>query len=173
MYEVIQVEWEPNYQDEIKEIYRMFKDQERRIFDLTNYEDGTSVMDLIERTVKEDTVFLVKENNTPCATFVLTSPRMFGNVIARVNIHTAIRKPYWGKKAREICRFFLDYLLSNYPIHKIMAEVPQCGYGVIKLLKDLNFKHEGTLKESCVYKDKNGKPKYYDDLIYSLTRRDI
>ena len=83
MYEVIQVEWEPNYQDEIKEIYRMFKDQERRIFDLTNYEDGISVMDLIEKMDREDTVFLVKENDTPCATFVLTSPRRFNNVITR------------------------------------------------------------------------------------------
>lgn len=173
MYEVIQVKWEPNYQDEIKEIYRMFKDQERRIFDLTNYIDDITVMDLIEGTIKDDTVFIIKDNGTPCATFILTRPRMYKDIVTRTNIHCAIRRPYWGKKSREIAKFFLEFLRENYLIKKIVAEVPQCGYGVIKLLKDVGFKHEGTMKDSSLYPDKNGNPKFYDDLIYSLTREDI
>lgn len=173
MYEVIQVKWEPNYQDEIKEIYRMFKDQERKIFPLTCIDEGLSVMDRVENVINEDYVFLVKDDNTPCAVFVLDNPSTYGNIITKINIHTAIRRPFWGTKAREICRYFIRFLEETFLIKKLIAQVPQCGYGVIKLLKDLGFKHEGTLKEATLYKDKNGNPKFYDELIYSLTRGDI
>lgn len=173
MYEVIQVKWEPNYQEDIKEIYRMFKDQERKIFPLTAYNDNVNVMDLVQDVCENDFVFLIKEDNNACGVFVLDNPRIFHNIIARVNIHCAIRRTYWGAKAREICKLFRQYLYENYTIKKIVAEVPQCGYGVIKLLKDMGLKHEGTLKEATLYKDKNGKPKFYDALIYSLTREDI
>jgi RimJ/RimL family protein N-acetyltransferase len=37
----------------------------------------------------------------------------------------------------------------------------------------MGFKHEGTMKDATIYNDKNGKPKFYDALIYSLTREDI
>ena len=173
MYEVIQVKWEPNYQDDIKEIYRMFKDQERKIFPLTSFDDGASVMDVIEYVITEDSVFLVKENGIPCAAFILDNPYTYKEIITKINVHTAIRRHYWGKKAREVCKYFLQFLHENLLIKKLVAQVPQCGYGVIKLLKDLGFKHEGTLKEATLYEDKNGKPKFYDELIYSLTREDI
>lgn len=173
MYEVIQVKWEPNFQEDIKEIYRMFKDQERKIFPLTTYFNGGNVMDLVQVMCEEDFVFLIKEDGVPCAVFVLESPQIFHKMIARVNIHCAIRRHFWGAKAREICRLFRQYLHENFLIKKIIAEVPQCGYGVIKLLKDMGFKHEGTMKEATLYNDKNGNPKFYDALIYSLTREDI
>lgn len=173
MYEVIRVKWEPNYQDDIKEIYRMFKDQERKIFPLTTFDEGTSVMDMVELMCREDFVFLIKEDNNPCAVFILENPQIFHKIITKVFIHCAIRRAYWGAKGREICRVFRQYLHENYTIKKIVAEVPQCGYGVIKLLKDMGFKHEGTMKEATLYKDKNGNPKFYDELIYSLTREDI
>ena len=173
MYEVIQVKWEPNFQNEIKEIYRMFKDQERKIFPLTTYDEGTTIMDMVELMCKEDFVFLVKDNNTPCAVFILERPEVYKVIITRVNIHCAVRRPYWGAKSREICKVFLNFLDSHYLIKKLIAEVPQCGYGVIKLLKDLGFKHEGTMKEASLYQDKNGQPKFHDALIYSLTREDI
>ena len=173
MYEVIKVKWTPEQQDDIKEIYRMFKDQERKIFDLTTYFDNTSVMDLVQLMCEEDFVFLIKEEGTPCAVVVLDNPTVFGKLIARVNIHTAIRRPFWGAKAREICKTFIEFLHEHYLIKKLIAEVPQCGYGVIKLLKDMGFKHEGTMKEATLYLDKTGKPKFYDALIYSLTREDI
>lgn len=173
MYEVIRVKWTPEHEENIQEIYRMLKDQERKIFDLCSYFNGTSIMDILEEICKEDFIFLVKENNIPCATFILEDPYVFGKLIARVNIHVAIRRPFWGSKSREICRVFKQYLEDNYLIKKFIAEVPQCGYGVIKLLKDMEFKHEGTLKEARIYRDKNNKPKFYDALIYSLTREDI
>ena len=130
-------------------------------------------MDMVELMCKEDYVFLIREDGTPCAVFILEKPQVFHNIITKVFIHCAIRRPFWGIKAREICRTFRGYLFENYTIKKIVAEVPQCGYGVIKLLKDMGFKHEGTLKEATLYRDKSGKPKFYDELIYSLTREDI
>lgn len=173
MYEVIQVKWEPQYQEDIKEIYRMFKDQERKIFDLTTYFDNTSIMDLVQDMCQNDFVFLVRSDSQPCAVFVLDGLQVYKNIIARVNIHCAVRRPFWGQKAREICRYFREYLHENFLIKKIVAEVPQCGYGVIKLLKDMGFKHEGTMKEASIYNDKNNVPKFYDVLIYSLNREDI
>ena len=173
MYEVIRVRWQPEYQEDIQEIYRMFKDQERKIFPLTTYFNGGSVMDLVEEMCENDFVFLIKDDEVPCGVFVLESPQAFNNIITRVDVHCAIRRPFWGAKAREICRMFVDYLHDNYPIKKLIAEVPQCGYGVIKLLKDMGFKHEGTMKDATIYNDKNGNPKFYDALIYSLTREDI
>ena len=173
MYEVIRVRWSPEYQEDITEIYRMFKDQERRIFDLTTYFNGGDVMDLVELMCEEDFVFLIKKDNIPCAVFVLDNLRVFNNIITRVNIHCAIRRRYWGAEARSICQMFRQYLNDNFIIKKIVAEVPQCGYGVIKLLKDMGFKHEGTMKDATLYNDRNGNPKFYDALIYSLTREDI
>lgn len=173
MYEVIHIKWEPEFQDDIKEIYRMFKDQERKIFDLTTYFNNTSVMDMVEDMIKDDFVFLVKADDIPAAVFVVEGLQVFHKLIVRANIHCAVRKKFWGSKAREICRLFRDYLHDNFLIKKLIAEVPQCGYGVIKLIKDMGFKHEGTMKEASIYRDKNGNPKFYDTLIYSLNREDI
>ena len=62
MYEVSRVRWTPEFQDDIQEIYRMFKDQERKIFDLTTYFNGRSIMDLVEVMCEEDFVFIIKEH---------------------------------------------------------------------------------------------------------------
>ena len=174
-YQVYQITWEPRYEKEIQEIYRMCKDQETKIFDLTFYEQYQNVMDYVEIAIKSGGMFVVKNNEDDiCAFFTFDSNSdTFGEIITKANIHTAIRRKYWGKTSRDICKEFLDYLAKNYYIKKIIAEVPQCGYGVIKLLKDLGFIHEGTLKQCLLYKDKNGKPKWYDQLIYSLTRKDL
>lgn len=175
-YQVYQITWKPRYEKEIQEIYRMYKDQEAKIFDLTFYEQWKDVMEYVEYAVKSGGMFIVKdiEQDDICGFYTFDSnPDTFGDIITKANVHTAIRKKYWGKQSREICKEFLDYLARNYYIKKIIAQVPQCGYGVIKLLKDLDFKHEGTLKQCLLYRDKNGKPKWYDQLIYSLTREDL
>ena len=103
----------------------------------------------------------------------LENPRMFKDIIIRTDVHTAVRKKYWGKQSREIMNLFKSYLLTNYKIKKLIASVPQCGYGVIKLLKDIGFKHEGTIKQALLFKDKNDIPKFYDELIYSFTNEDL
>lgn len=174
-YIVQKVEWIPKHFDDIEAIYNMLKTQERKIFDLSYYSTGCSIMDYVEKCIKEDIVFIVKDVDTfeICAFFILEEPRVFEDIITRVDVHTAIRKKYWGQQSREIVKAFKDYILSIYNIKKFVATVPQCGYGVIKLLKDIGFKHEGTLKNSVVFTDKNNKPKFYDELIYSLNNEDI
>lgn len=174
-YMVYQITWEPRYEKEIQEIYRMYKDQQNKIFDLTFYDQYQDVMEYVEDAVKSGGMFVVKNNEDDiCAFFTFDSnPDTFGEVITKANIHMAIRRKFWGKTSRDICKEFIEYLNRSYYIKKIIAEVPQCGYGVIKLLKDLNFTHEGTLKQCLLYKDRNNKPKWYDQLIYSLTREDL
>lgn len=170
---IVPIVWSPVYQKEIEEIYRMLKDQEHKIFDLTWYDMGGDILNYVEGRIKEDAVFVVKNKDDICAFFMLENPRTFKNVITRVEVHTSVRKKYWGKSSREIMNTFRNYLFTNYNIKKVIAQVPQCGYGVIKLLKDIGFKHEGTLKQALLFLDKNNKPKYYDELIYSLTNEEI
>lgn len=172
-YRVVHIDWTPEYDNEITEIYRMLKDQERRIFDLAWYAMGGDVMDYLEGMVREGATFVVKNSDDVCAFFLLEDTRVYEDIIVKTNVHTAVRKKYWGRESREIMRLFKAYLLENYNIKKIVAEVPQCGYGVIKLLKDIGFKHEGTLKQSLIFKDKQGNPKFYDELIYSFTNEEI
>lgn len=172
-YQVVHLDWTPEYNKEITEIYRMLKDQERRIFDLAWYSMGGDVMDYLEGMIREGNTFAIVNGDDVCAFFLLDDTRTYKNIIIKTKVHTAVRKKYWGRESREIMRMFKAYLLDNYNIKKIVAEVPQCGYGVIKLLKDIGFKHEGTLKQSLIFKDKKGLPKFYDELIYSFTNEDI
>lgn len=172
-YNILQIEWSPIYQKEIEEIYRMLKDQEHKIFDLSWYDMGGDLLNYVEARIREDAVFVVTHGEDICAFFILENPRTFNDIITRVDVHTAVRKKYWGKTSREIMNTFKEYVFNKYKIKKVIAQVPQCGYGVIKLLKDIGFKHEGTLKQALLFLDKNKQPKFYDELIYSLTNEDL
>lgn len=172
-YNILQVEWTPVYNKEITEIYRMLKDQEKKIFDLSWYDMGGDILNYLEGMIKKSAVFVVSKDDDICAFFILENPRMFKDIIIRTDVHTAVRKKYWGKQSRDIMNLFKSYLLTNYKIKKLIASVPQCGYGVIKLLKDIGFKHEGTIKQALLFKDKNDIPKFYDELIYSFTNEDL
>lgn len=173
MYEVIPITWRKEFIKEIEIVYKSFKDQERKIFDATFYDDNNEVLESMESLMKNNYIYVVKDDKDIIGTFILNHLKMYKGIITTVYIHCAIRRIYWGTKAREVAKFFMDYLQQNYKIKKLIAEVPQCGYGVIKLLKDLGFKHEGTLKECMLFKDKNNQDKWYDKLIYSITRKDI
>lgn len=172
-YTIVQIDFSPTYKKEIEEIYRMLKDQENKIFDLSWYDMGGNLFDYIEAMIKENAVFITMKDDDICAFFILENPRVYKDIITRTEVHTAVRKKYWGKPSRDIMNTFKDYLFSRFKIKKIIAQVPQCGYGVIKLLKDIGFKHEGTLKQSLLFKDKTDTPKFYDELIYSLTNEDL
>lgn len=172
-YIIQQVFWDSGFEKEIQEIYRMLKDQERKIFDLTFYDSGLSIMDYVEKNVRRGGVFIAKYGNDVCAMLLMQNPRTLGDVITRADVHIAVRKTNWGKGSREIVQAFKDYIFSNYYIKKLVASVPQNNYPIIKLLKDVGFTHEGTLKDGVVYNDKNGNPKYYDELIYSLNRKEV
>lgn len=172
-YTILPIEWGSAYQYEIQEVYRMLKDQEGKIFDLSWYDMGGNLFDYVEAMVREGAVYVVKQDNDVAAFFILENPRVYKDIITKLDVHTAVRKKYWGKQSREIMKAFKEYLYNNFKIKKIIASVPQCGYGIIKLLKDIGFTHEGTLKQSLIFKDKNGMPRFYDELIYSLTNEDL
>ena len=53
------------------------------------------------------------------------------------------------------------------PIKRMEAYVPSNNFGIIKLLKDVGFKIEGTLRNRLIYRDKNNNPKLYNELLYS------
>ena len=171
MYEVTRVQWTPDRESDIKEIYRMFKDQERKIFDLTAI-DSSNVMDIVEYAIMEDTVFIVKADDIACACFIVENPAMYQGRLIKANLHCVIRKAFWGKESRNICKAFLDFMDKYFAPLKLTAFVPQCGYGIIKLLKDMGFVHEGTMKKSRLYLNKNNEPTLYDELIYSRNRMD-
>lgn len=173
IYSIIEVQWVPEHELYIREVYRLLKDQETRIFDLTyGHHD---VVDYVEYHVQKNKVFVIlDEEKRVSAFFMLEDIIPYKNIIIRANLHCAVSKRSWGKKARELGRYMLDYLRSDLPpLKRLVASVPQQNFGVIKLLKDLGFKHEGTFKDNLVYLDKNGNEKYYDELVYSIIREDI
>lgn len=173
LYSIYPVFWNNKYRGEIEYIYQMYKDQQERIFSLDAYRDG-SLMDIIQESIEQDLVFVVVTPQGEVAgAFTLSNVDRYKDIITEAHIHCAIRRKFWGKQSRAICRQFKVFITTNFKIKKLIAAVPQCKYGVIKLLKDMGLVHEGTLKECMLYNDKNGNPKWYDRLIYTLTRKDI
>lgn len=172
-YSIYPVFWSNEYMGEIEYIYQMYKDQEGRIFSLDAYQDG-SLMDLIQETIEQDLVFVVVNSTEEVmANFILSDVRKYKDIIIEAHVHCAVRRKFWGKEARRICKEFRKFLEDNFKIKKVIAEVPQCKYGVIKLIKDMGMVHEGTLKSCLPYLDKNNVPKWYDKLIYTLTNEEI
>lgn len=173
-YSIYPIQWDKLFEPEIQMIYQMFKDQEHRIFTINTYDNYDNILDVVKDMIDNDRVFVVTSPlGEVMASFILEDAILFKDIITEVKIHCAIRRPFWGSTAREICREMELYLRDKYRIKKLIAEVPQCKYGIIKLLKDIGFKHEGTLKTCLLYLDKNHNPKWYDKLIYTLTREDI
>lgn len=178
-YKVIQVKWNTDHERYIAEIYRLLKDQENKIFDLT-FTKGIEItddliMDYIEDNIKHNYIFVITDDaEYICCFFMLEGLREVENIIVSANLHCAVSKRYWGKKSRELGQCMLDYLKDNLkPLKRLVAFVPQHNFGVVKLLKDLQFKHEGTLRNNLVFNNKYGVRKFYDELIYSLIREDI
>lgn len=54
-------------------------------------------------------------------------------------------------------------------LNRLEAFVPSNNFGIIKLLKDVGFKIEGTLKNRLLFKNKKGEPTHYNELVYSNT----
>lgn len=173
-YRIYPIEWDSSFEIEIKALYQMFRDQQSRIFSLDVFDNYDSIFDIIKDTLDNDRVFIIaSDDGEIMASFILEDAVIFKDLITEVKIHCAIRRKYWGSPSRDICKAMREYLYTKFRIKKIIAEVPQCKYGVIKLLKDMGLKHEGTLKECLIYPDKTGTPKWYDKLIYTLTREDL
>ena len=45
--------------------------------------------------------------------------------------------------------------------------VPSNNFGIIKLLKDVGFRIEGTMKNRLVFNNRNNIPTLYNELMYS------
>ena len=61
-FEIQLLSWSPEYSEDIMEVYRLLKDQEKKIFDLSFY-DGLGdepIMAYVEDKVTNDLVFVVK-----------------------------------------------------------------------------------------------------------------
>lgn len=172
-YNIIQVQWIPEHEYYVSEVYRLLKDQETRIFDLSY--GKRDILDYVEYHLQNNIIYVIIDNeDRVCAFFMLENIKPYKNIIIRADLHCAVGKHSWGKRSRELGRYMLEYLKDNLPpLKRLVASVPQQNFGVIKLLKDLGFKHEGTLKQNLVYLDKYNKEKYYDELIYSIVREDI
>lgn len=170
-YQVILTEWDKAFEREISEAYRILKDQEKKIFDLTWYEDNpTGVMGYLESMVRNNAVFVVvdTELDNVAGIFMIEKMRPYKNEIIYGEVHCVIPKKYWGKTSRDICDVFKAYLKVNVPIKRLIAEIPQNAYSVIKLLKNMGFHHEGTVKRVNIFLDKNGNEKLYDSMFYGL-----
>ena len=154
----------------IADMSYLYQQQKRKVFDLAFWENGGTIENFCKEMVYSNIVFAIKDktNNHIAAYFVMENLRPFKNIIINANLHCIVSKEYWGKTSRELCNLFREYLDGTYNIYKLTACVPQNAYGVIKLLKDIGFKHEGTIKKSLLFLDKNDKPKLYDNLIYGL-----
>ena len=98
--------------------------------------------------------------------------KVYNNTIVNAEVHPVISKKYWGNLSRQIIEDAYKFVKDNWlPINRLTAKVPSNAFGVIKLLKDVGFKVEGTLKNFYIFKDKNGDNKYYNQLIYSDINR--
>ena len=171
-YSVELLEWKPEFSEAIMEAYRLLKDQEKKIFDLSFY-DGLGdepIMAYLENMVTNELVFIVRdnENEKVAGVFMLEDMRPYKDVVLYARVHCVICKKYWGQKSKELCEIFKKYLQDNTNILRLIAEVPQIAYSLIKILKSVGSHHEGTIKHTVVYLDKNGNEKLYDEMLYGL-----
>lgn len=174
-FDFIKVTLEPEDYDKVKEIYRLHKEQANRLFDLSGWiKEDSDIITMIKDRIKYDEVLLAIDKETGkyggCISFC--DIRIYNNVIVDAEVHPVISKKYWGKGSRQLIEDVYKFMEDNWlPINRLTAKVPANNFGVIKLLKDVGFKIEGTIKDYYIYKDKNGNDKYYNQLIYSDINR--
>lgn len=171
----VKVTLEPEDYDKIKEVYRLHKEQFNKLFDLTDWvKSEDDLITLIQDRIKYGEVLLAIDtdngNYAGCISFC--DMRIYNDRIIDIVVHPVISKRYWGKLSRKLIEDCYKFVEENWlPINRVTAKVPSQSFGVIKLLKDLGFKIEGTLNNYYIFKDKNGNEKYYNQLIYSDINR--
>lgn len=173
-FDFVEVTLESDY-NLIKEVYRLHKEQSYKLFDLScKITSDEDIMDLIKDRIEYDEVLLAIDKSTGkyagCITF--RNIKVYNNIIIHAEVHPVISKRYWGPNSRKLIEDCYKFLEENwYPINRLEARVPSHNFGVIKLLKDVGFKIEGTCKNRYIFKDKNGEEKFYNQLIYSDVNR--
>lgn len=174
-FDFIKVTLEPEDYDKIKEVYRLHKEQHNKLFDLSCWvKSDDDLINMIKDRIEYDEVLLAIDTETNryagCITF--HDVRVYNDTIIDAEVHPVISKKYWGKDSRRLIEDAYKFVEENWlPINRLTARVPSNAFGVIKLLKDVGFKIEGTLNKYYVFKDKNGLDKYYNQLIYSDINR--
>lgn len=158
----------------VTEFYRLCKDQERKLFDLTR--DVSDMVGFVRDCLETPYSLYIAavEGDTVCGILSLENIQYYQDFILEAEQHCVFARHCWGKKTREIISRYYDYLDKEIkPIKRLVASVPQHNFGVIKLLKDVGFKLEGTLKDKLIYKGKDGKPKFYNELVYTRLNKEI
>jgi len=170
-FDFVEVTLDAKDYDKIKEVYRLHKEQANKLFDLScKISTDEKIMELIKDRIEYDTVLLAIDKDTNkyagCITFY--DMKIYNNMIVNTEVHPVISKKYWGPNSRTLIEDCYKFVEENWlPINRIEAKVPSNNYGVIKLLKDVGFKVEGTCRNKYIFKDKNGEEKFYNQLIYS------
>ena len=170
-YDFVEVTLEPDDYEKVKEVYRLHKEQASKIFSLSSgVSSDEDIMEAIKNTIQENIILLaIDTTNDKYAGMVgFDNIKMFNDTVLNMRCHIIVNKRYWGPESRKIIFDCFEYLKENMKsINRLEAFVPSNNFGIIKLLKDVGFKIEGTLKDRLVYKNKNGIPTYYNELVYS------
>lgn len=172
-YDFVEVTLEPEDYEKVKEVYRLHKEQANKIFSLSSgITTDEDIMECIRDNILDNIVMLAVDttNNKYAAMIGCDDVVVMDNKIVNMKCHIVVSKKYWGPESRKIIFDWFDYIKRNMkPINRLEAFVPSHNFGIIKLLKDVGFEIEGTLKNRVVYKNKNGVPTYYNELVYSKT----
>ena len=170
-YDFVQVTLEPNDYEKVKEVYRLHKEQKNILFGLTSgITTDEGIMECLKNAIENDIVLLAIDTTTGkyAGMVGFDKLRMYNDEIISIGCHIVISKRYWGPESRHIIFDCYKYLEENMkPIKRLEAFVPSNAYGIIKLLKDVGFKIEGTLKNRLVYNNKDNVPTLYNELVYS------
>lgn len=172
-YDFVQVTLEPEDYEKVKEVYRLHKEQANKVFSLSSgINTDEDIMECIKNDIENNIVLLAVDikNNKYSAVITFDNIQIFNDMILNIGVHIIVGKKYWGQESRKIIFDTYEYLKENMkPINRMEAFVPSNNYGIIKLLKDVGFKIEGTLKNRLVYPNKNNVPTMYNELVYSNT----
>lgn len=172
-FDFVEVTLEPKDYDKVKEVYRLHKEQSNKIFSLASgIKTDEDIIDCIEYDIENNLVLLAidKTNNKYAGVITLDNMSIYNDRIVSCGVHIIISKKYWGKDSRQIINDCYKYAKNNMkPVDRVECFVPSNNFGIIKLLKDVGFKIEGTLKNRLIFYNKKGVPTYYNELVYSNT----
>jgi len=169
-YDFVEVTLEPNHYELVKEVYRLHKEQKNKIFDLScGINTDEDILEYIKNIIENNILLIAidKDNSKYAGCLTFDCIKVFNDDIINCGVHIVINKKYWGKESRHIIRDCYKFVKDNLkPIKRMECNVPSNNFGIIKLLKDVGFKIEGTCKNRLVFNDKHGNPKLYDELCY-------
>lgn len=177
-FDFVVVKYDKAYYNFIEEIYRLHKDQKRKIFDLAcGIETDDDIIDYIKSKFNKPNtfVFVALDGDKVAATIIMENICLFNDKIIRCEGHIVVCRRYWGKSSRDILNQFFKTMDREFDnsIGRYEVYVPANNFGIIKLIKDVGFKCEGTMKNRLVFENKHGKPTLYDELLFSRTNEGL